>query len=269
MSGLGCFHSLVPGRKRSIKSIGYGFTSGIRQAHAAGGRPDRRDHSFPDEKWAETFIDKHKAEWRWWDPALQNGNPVNILSRVGFFIKPTASGLTLLSQLRPATCPGTTAATSARSCSPSAKIWRILCMPRASCTGSWWLGDTRFCWPRNTDVAPQFRHPGATGFLRAILQEGCMRRCGRVNGFALPQIFLCLRLSSDTLYYAYGVSARPCAFANPWPRPPFCCRRCLPVLAVEVSGRWWVTPFARVNPPKNWPRYEFPPHQKIMEWRLA
>jgi len=84
MSDLECFHSWCLVESGSIKSIGYGFTAGIRAAHAPVVALTE-DHSFPDEKWAETFIEKHKGDWAVVGPCMLNGNPVNMLSLADFY----------------------------------------------------------------------------------------------------------------------------------------------------------------------------------------
>jgi len=84
MSDLKIFHCWCLVETASIKSIGYGFAAGIRQAHA----PIvalTEDHSFPDEHWADTFISRHKETWVAVGPSMRNGNPVNTLSWVDFY----------------------------------------------------------------------------------------------------------------------------------------------------------------------------------------
>jgi GT2 family glycosyltransferase len=97
MSDLVCFHSWCLIEMGNIKSIGNGFTAGIREAHAPMVALTE-DHSFPDENWADAFISRHKGDYAVVGPSMRNGNPVNALSWADFYqaygewVQPVAPG---------------------------------------------------------------------------------------------------------------------------------------------------------------------------------
>jgi hypothetical protein len=94
---LECFHSWKIVTESKVNSISHGFTAGISQA----GAPVvalTEDHSYPDSRWAELFIERHQEHWAAVGPSMRNGNPVNVISRADFcqaygqWAHPVASG---------------------------------------------------------------------------------------------------------------------------------------------------------------------------------
>ncbi len=78
------FHSrqIVPVEK--VRSISGGFTAGILKATAPLVALTE-DHSFPDNHWAELFIENHRQPWAAVGPGMQNANPDNPVSWADFF----------------------------------------------------------------------------------------------------------------------------------------------------------------------------------------
>jgi hypothetical protein len=83
-SDLKPFHSWQIVEVDKISSIAQGFTAGIRKARA----PIvalTEDHSYPDERWAELFINAHKQPYAVVGPSMCNGNPDSMLSWADFY----------------------------------------------------------------------------------------------------------------------------------------------------------------------------------------
>jgi len=80
---LGCFHSWKIVTESEVNSISHGFTAGIFQASAPVVALTE-DHSFPDSRWAELFITRHREPWAAVGPSMRNGNPVNVVSQADF-----------------------------------------------------------------------------------------------------------------------------------------------------------------------------------------
>jgi len=81
---LSCFHSCSIVEVDRIKSISFGFVAGIRHANASIVALTE-DHSFPDEKWADTFITAHRQPYAVVGPGMKNGNPDTLLSWADFY----------------------------------------------------------------------------------------------------------------------------------------------------------------------------------------
>jgi hypothetical protein len=94
---LGQFKSVITVHIDNMKSTAAARAAGVRAASApivALGE----DHSFPDPRWAETFIAAHRGPWAVVGPAMANANPrhaiswANLAIEYGIWLDPATSG---------------------------------------------------------------------------------------------------------------------------------------------------------------------------------